>query len=46
MKYETKDKQVVVKITPSQLKKLERMAAKNGMNKSQYMRYLLNTQVK
>ena len=46
MAYELKEKQIVVKITPSQLKKLERLAAKHGMNKSQYMRNLLNTQGK
>ena len=46
MKYETKDQRVMVRLTATQLKKLEVVAARNGMKPSQYMRYLFITKGK
>ena len=46
MKYETKNKRIMVRLTETQFKKLERIADRNGMKPSQYMRYLFNTKGK
>jgi len=46
MKYETKDERVMVRLTTTQLKKLVRIADRNGMKPSQYLRYLFNTKGK
>ena len=37
---------IMVRLTETQFKKLERIADKNGMKPSQYMRYLFNTKGK
>ena len=46
MAYEVKDKQIMVRLTAKQLKKLQVVSARNGMKPSQYMRYLFNTKGK
>ena len=46
MAYEVKDKQIMVRLTAKQLKKLHVVAARNGMKPSQYMRYLFITKGK
>lgn len=46
MKYETKDKRVMVRLTASQYKKLKVIAGRNGFKPSQYLRYLFDTKAK